>query len=881
MQNEPTPQPFGQYLKAYFKNMGRMITHPWAFLPTLAISAAWIVLGIAQTRMAASPAFDWANFFTFTQGGLFGGLTGAIGGIVGKILIATLLNALIMPLLMKGSRPFAKFGKGFGGFFRSFAFDSGRALANFLTGIAIALLLYSVMNITQRWQEGLVGVAGAVLLIKSIGQKGGMLFSLLFSFVSGLTRRGQVPSYQGIMRLLSGMAVGFTAGTVMNAFGLRWAVFIAACALALAFLFVWFGKRHRAAFTVASVAALLLVPVYAGSPTSQDQMPQEFKELYDKANDQSIGAKVERLQQLAIEAEARGDHAAADRYANQIAEIYMGQANAAMDLYKMAQQYQGTGGTGNPFTDYDENGNYSDGEETDGAEQSIGGGFFDWKPNLDDDFWEKVGMDPETIGQIEQVATEGWADERSQEKDEDDVTTLEGIAAGAAAATAAGAAAGGAAGGAGGGGLPDFPDGGDYDWEATEREERDDEEEEEEDTEGGDGDGGKDPFKNNPYVQNHGDGSLTMTSPSTGQEITLVQKEDGTWENPLTGAQYDDNDVNAWVQDQQENASHWQTQTQINQDYKDKFEQDAAEFASRSEEDRLNAELEREHEQEMLNKGFTPEKIAEIQKIAQKYDVPIVDSEGNPRDIELVKQDTERAYDNVKRVENMYMAIYAEEELNASLWLADAELVDNVAEGTVNILGEAVPGGKVVKDFHNFTKATLVGGMEAHCQGRSVVVGLVGGAAEGALTVGQNHLGDVSKDAGLGTVKKVLFEGTVNVYFEGTKTVIHELSRGASVEDAVDKAQVAIIKKTGEVFLTTVYGGVVDAAKGGPGGNNIDLREFLGETAKATSGELYSRTHDMIVDKDQNASQILNQQFSDWKNEKVEQMYLVYYGVKE
>ena len=279
--------------------------------------------------------------------------------------------------------------------------------------------------------------------------------------------------------------------------------------------------------------------------------------------------------------------------------------------------------------------------------------------------------------------------------------------------------------------------------------------------------------------------------------------------------------------------------------------------------------------------ALTPEKIAEIQKIAQKYDVPIVDSEGNPRDIELVKQDTERAYDNVKRVENMYMAIYAEEELNASLWLADAELVDNVAEGTVNILGEAVPGGKVVKDFHNFTKATLVGGMEAHCQGRSVVVGLVGGAAEGALTVGQNHLGDVSKDAGLGTVKKVLFEGTANVYFEGTKTVIHELSRGASVEDAVDKAQVAIIKKTGEVFLTTVYGGVVDAAKGGPGGNNANLREFLGETAKATSGELYSRTHDMIVDKDQNASQILNQQFSDWKNEKVEQMYLVYYGVKE
>lgn len=987
MQNEQ-PQPFGQFLKAYFKNLWQMIKHPWAFIPTLLLSAAWIVLGIAQTRMAASPAFDWANFFTFTQGGLFGGLAGAIGGIVGKILIATLLNALIMPLFMKGSRPFAKFGRGIGGFFKSFAFNSLSAMSWFLMGISLALMIYSVMNITQRWQEGLVGVAGAILLIKSIGQRGGMLFSLLFSFAKGFTRRGRVPSYVGIMRFLSGMAVGFTAGTVLNAFGLRWAVFIAACAFAIAILFIWFGKRQRAALTTVAIAALLMVPVYADSPSclvspvqqSQDalkaagkkhakelqpyvdeinrciavvqsqnentpqaeqdeaqrqleaaqknyhdalvafarrdggqaaEMPQEMKELYDKANDQSISGKVERLQQLAAEAEARGDHAAADRYANQIAEIYMGQANAAMDLYKLAQQYQEMGGVTpagevetdghSPFGDPD-GGDYGDSGDGGNADDPAsadpnpfgkgpGADINDWKPSLDDDFWNKVGLDAETGEKIERVATEGWADESSQVEDEDDVTMWEGIGAGAAAATAAGAAAG-AAGGAGGagGGLPDLPDG---DWEATEPEERDeeeDEDEEEDDTEGGDGGDGdedknKDPFKNNPYVTRNPDGSITMTSPSTGEQITLDPDDEYGWKNLETGVQYDDNDVNEWVRNQDENASAWQQQAQANAAAKEAFDKDAAEFASHSEQARLDDEIERENAQALLDKGFTPEKCNDIRVTAMKYGIDVDDEDGNPRDIELVKQDTETMIRIIQRMENANQAVYAQEELDASLYLADAELIDNVAEGTINILGETVPGGKVVKDAHNFAKATLVGGMEAYTKGRSVAGGLVGGAVEGGFTVAQNHLGDVSKAYGTTGVKQIVFEGAGNIYLEGTKTLVHDLTRGESLEDAVENAQAAMVKKTGDVAISTVFGGVMDKAYGGDGSNNAELAKAIVDNSKAGIGEIYGRAHDMMTmgkgDNEKNISQMINDSFSDWKNSKVESMYLAYYGVKE
>ena len=201
MADNTQPQRFGAFLKGWFKGIWQMVKNPLSFLPTILICGVWIVLGIVHTRYGEEPWLAWLNFFTFAQGGLFGGVTGAVGGILGKILVASFVNALMLPLFLRKNRPVNRFGSGFGGFFHSFAFSGLRAMSTFFFGMAIALGLYSVLNITQRWQEAFVGIAGALMLIRGIGQKGGFLFSLALSAGSVFTgKRG--PSAAGITRLL-------------------------------------------------------------------------------------------------------------------------------------------------------------------------------------------------------------------------------------------------------------------------------------------------------------------------------------------------------------------------------------------------------------------------------------------------------------------------------------------------------------------------------------------------------------------------------------------------------------------------------------------------------------------------------------------------------
>lgn len=891
------PQSFGAFLKGWFKQLWHILTHPWMLLPTVLIGAAWIALGILHTRLGETKAIAILNFFTFAQGGLFGGTLGAVGGILGKLLVATFLNALILPLFSKGTHPFARFGKGLKGLFGSFAFDSLRALSVFLFGLAIALGVYSIFNITQRWQESLVGVVAAVLLVRNIGQRGGLLFSLLSSMVSAFTK-GHSPSFVGVTRFLSGMIIGFTLGTGLNAFGLRWCVLIAAGCFLVALIFVLFGKKQRAAFAAVSIVAMLMIPVYAESPSaslSTEQQSQADLKAASKKYATELQPYVDEINRCIAVVQSQNENTpqaeqdaaqkqleAAQTKFHDVLVHFAKYGNSGekpqqkqekkdpagdqevqielkeQDLGPISDEITVIGdGTGNPFADSPD-GDFPAGN---GVETGTEG---------DESILTKIGLDEQTTEQIERIATEGWADEDSRVEHEDDVIFWEGVAAGAAVAGAAAGAAGAAG---GGGGLPDGPT-----WDAEEAERREEEgESEDQPTEGG----GPDPFKDNPHVTRNPDGSITMTSPSTGERITLEPDPEYGWKNLETGVQYDDNDVNEWVRSQDENANAWQQQAKTNAAYRDAFEKDAADYASHSEQARLDEEVARENARELLEKGFTPEKINDIRVIATQYGIPVDDEDGNMRDIELVKHDTENLIRAIQKMENANQAVYAQEELDASLWLADMELIDNVAEGTVNILGETVPGGKAVKNGHNFLKATLVGGVEAYVEGRSVTVGVIGGMAEGGFTVAQNSLGEVSKDYGLSGVKQVLFEGTANVYLEGTKTVVHELSRGASVEDAVDKAQTAMIKKTGDVAVSTIVGGIMDKSYGGDNSNNADLQKFIIENTKAGASEIYSRAHDMTTVGGKNSSQIINEDFSNWKNSKVESMYLAYYGVKE
>lgn len=929
-------QTFGQFLKGYFKGLFQMLKHPLALLPTLLISAAWIVLGIVHTRYGESQWLSWANFFTFAQGGLYGGTVGAIGGILGKILIATLLNAMIMPLFVKGCRPFARFGRGFGGFFKSFAFDSLRALSSFLMGMSVALLLYSVFNITQRWQESLVGVTAAILLLRSIGQRGGLIFSFLFSLTKTFTR-GKSPSYVGVSRFLSGMVLGMTLAVGLNAFGLKWCIAFAAGALALALLFVWFGKRQRAALTAATVAALLLIPVYAGSPAPQSQeelkeagkrhaaelapyleeinrcmadvqnnggdaaekrlseaqsryyqalsqfavqdkqtqqMPQEMQDLIKRATDyDGINSKVESLQRQYESAAANNDQREMDRIADEIAKIYMGQASDAMRLKDLAEQFNSqmssggvspagdvdTGGTGNPFFGGYDDGGYDDGGGYGGDEGGYGSdpnpfgigaghGDLDWKPNSEE------GGFRQTVDQAVDQALDGWADEDSREEDEDDVTALEGIGAGVAiglgagGAAGAGGAIGGGAGGAGGsgGGVPDLPDSG-GEWEATEPEKREEEDEEgedgEDDTDGGDG--GSD-----------GEGE--------------VEKEEEPEEAPAEEApEEDDYDY------EKEREERARQQAEIDKKYKDAFDKDAQKQATTSDEERINKEVaedmkkweEEQHKQEIIDS---------IKYEAEDMGVATKDENGNDRSIDDILDDMQKKYvkdtlrENWREWQDTQMEA-AQEELDASLNLANAEIVDNVSEGTVNVLAEYVPGGDKVKDFHTFTKATMVGATEGYLKDgwSGAAKGGAAGAAEGTVGVLQNHLSDLTKGATGNEAVDKLAADVLNVQTEGIKSVIHDVARGKSAEEVYSNLQEATIKKTGDVLVGRILGD-------GLGMNDHDANAV---------GELISKGHDDIKwggngnpEEDKTLAGNLASGWQNFKDKTAEKMFDLYYG---
>ena len=868
-------QTFGQFLKGYFKGLFQMLKHPLTLLPTLLISAAWIVLGIVHTRYGESEWLSWANFFTFAQGGLYGGTVGAVGGILGKILIATLLNAMIMPLFIKGSRPFARFGRGFGGFFRSFAFDSLRALSSFLMGIGIALLIYSIFNITQRWQESLVGVTAAILLIRSIGQRGGLIFSFLFSITKAFSK-GKTPSFVGVSRFLSGMVLGMTLAVGLNAFGLKWCVAFAAGALVLAFLFVWFGKRQRAVLTAASVAALLMIPVYADQT---QQVPPEMQDLINRASDyEGINKKVEALQAQYEAAAARDDVAEMDRIANEIAKVYMGQANDAMDLYNMAQQLQNqqggvtpagdvdTDGSGNPFYGdhitgddggYDGDSDGYDGDSAGYDRNPFGtgpaGNDLDWKPQSPDG-----GFVGAVTDMVDDKGLDSWADEDSRVDDEDDVTGLEGVGAGVAiglgagGAAGAGGALGGGAGGAGGGGIPDLPDGGD--WEATEPEERDDEDESEseddEETEGG-GDGDNDNDK------------------EPEEKVSEQQPEEQEQEEE---EEVDDYDY------EKERADREREQAEINQRYKDAYEKDRDKFMTTSDEDRINQEVAKDMEK-WEEEQHVQEIIQSVKDDAEEMGIPTKDADGNDRSIDDILDDMKDKYvkDTLRENWKEWQATQqeaAKEELDASLALADAELVDNVSEGTVNVLAEYVPGGDKVKDFHTFTKATAVGATEGYLKDgwTGAAKGGAAGAAEGAVGVVQNHLSDLTKGATGNEAVDKLAADVLNVQMEGAKVIIHDAARGKDVEEIYNDLQEATVKKTGDVLVGRILGD-------GLGMSDSDSNAV---------GEFISKGHDDLKwggggdpEQDKTLAGHIASGWQDFKDKTAEKMCDLYYGNKD
>lgn len=239
VQTAEAPTTFGAWLKGYLRQCGEVFKHPKLLLPTLILALVWIILGILQTHVRANLPMKVLNFLTFAQGGLYGGFIGAVGGILGKVVVAAFVNVLIVPLF-QGGHPFSNFGSSLTAFKESFKSESSEALTPLFKGIGWALIFYVLFNWTQSAENSMVGIMSAVAALLALGRKGGLVWGLVSS-IAGSLSKGKTPDYTNIMRVLTGLSLGFALGVVLSFAGSYWALPLGVLILVV----TWVMERNK------------------------------------------------------------------------------------------------------------------------------------------------------------------------------------------------------------------------------------------------------------------------------------------------------------------------------------------------------------------------------------------------------------------------------------------------------------------------------------------------------------------------------------------------------------------------------------------------------------------------------------------------------------
>ena len=145
MEQEKDKTGLGQYLKNAVQQGLQVLRNPVKLLPTIAISAVWIIIGILSSIWRPFPwPMQVLSFLSYAEGGLFGGVLGAVGGIAGKVVMAVFINSLILPLFEK-KPPFVGVAGGLKGMFSNMSKDTAKGIAPLLMGVGIALLLYTFL----------------------------------------------------------------------------------------------------------------------------------------------------------------------------------------------------------------------------------------------------------------------------------------------------------------------------------------------------------------------------------------------------------------------------------------------------------------------------------------------------------------------------------------------------------------------------------------------------------------------------------------------------------------------------------------------------------------------------------------------------------------
>ena len=278
------------------------------------------------------------------------------------------------------------------------------------------------------------------------------------------------------------------------------------------------------------------------------------------------------------------------------------------------------------------------------------------------------------------------------------------------------------------------------------------------------------------YMHQNDDGTMSMTDPITGKKLTYYPTADGKWESEM-GTIYDKEGL-------QENIRFRVDNAETLSDVAKQAEKNVAEQHAKWESDAKAGYSQTAQEY----KAWKEAQEAKLQK--EEYLDRLASKYGISADNEKGLKDTIK-----------YEQTMAQLDANMALNEADlfdkytkaAETIDKGAEVIVNVMGETVPGGRVVKNVYTFTKATAVAATEAHVYNMDAADAAkhIGkGMTTGAIGVLQNQAGELTKNP--------LVEGVIVVGGESISAGLNAIANGEDVGDAMTKAAA----KKAAFFLT-------------------------------------------------------------------------------
>ena len=246
----------GGFIAMLINEVKGLLRNPKKLLPTIILSIVWMLFSIMSAMGANIPILRFLYTLTYSNGGMFGGFFGAVGGIFGKAVFAAVVNTLVLSLFAK-KNPFANAAKSLKGIFGKAAFSGLSAISPFLIGAGLGLVLYWFFNITSSPVNCAVAVVGAVGAFSAIGNKNGIITSLVYT-VAGKLTKGRFPSQVTVNRLITGFSAGFALGLPLTFVRFGWLLFlIGAVILAAGIAFAVFGKKGMK--KIAATAALFVM----------------------------------------------------------------------------------------------------------------------------------------------------------------------------------------------------------------------------------------------------------------------------------------------------------------------------------------------------------------------------------------------------------------------------------------------------------------------------------------------------------------------------------------------------------------------------------------------------------------------------------------------